>query len=440
MHDTNRMIQAGCAVAVITPPAGAQMAGYFKPRTVRRVRDDLYARALALGTGGEALLVVSCDLIAMPAEIADAVKAAVLHKHGVPPAQVCICATHTHTGPEIRENTPVACDPAYNRSLVEALLAVTDRALSSRFDACLSYGAGEAAGLAFNRLYRLRDGSEIFGRLKPREHEIVGPAGPVDPSVQVVAVRDAAGKIRAIMVNFACHPDTYGLANGDFVSADWPGEMARVLRAAYGEDAVVIFLQGCRGDLNHVNYDGPPGEPKSGEHKTVQLGRGVAGAAMLAIERSLAIAGRPLAARLDSLEIPYYRRDASILREAAELRRREQISPKDQYFASRVESWPFDGQAAQVPIQAMRLGEVGLVALPAEIFTAVGMEIKRYAPSSKTMVVELANARVSSYVPTEAQAERGGYGAKPILTRHLSAEAARLMSDTAVKMLHEVWA
>jgi len=69
----------------------------------------------------------------------------------------------------------------------------------------------------------------------------------------------------------------------------------------------------------------------------------------------------------------------------------------------------------------------------------IGLDIKHWSPAPFTMVVELANARVSTYVPSTDQAGRGAYGAKPILSRWLCDDAGRRMADAAVVMLHRLW-
>lgn len=436
-------LTVGCAEKVITPDLGAAMAGSFGSRKAAGVRDDIFARAFALGDGPSTLVLVSCDLAVITAEIAAPAKKQVMERHGIPPHQICISATHTHTAPEIRSvNTSHPYDPAYNARLVSLIADVISAALANRFEARMHYGRAEVEGLSFNRLYRLKDGSEIFGRGKLQENAIIGFAGPLDTSLQTLCFRDRGGRVRAIMVNFACHPDTHpddrGAKQENLISADWPGEMIKSLRAVYGQELHVIFLQGCSGDINHVNYD-CAWQKASGEHKTLQLGRGIAGAAMLAAERADPVAADPLRAAMQTLSIPYYTRDKAIMEHLELLRAKAPRSRKDDIFMRRIEEWPYDGLNAEAPIQAMRLGDVGIVGLPAEIFNGIGMEIKHYAPAAKTLVVELANTWATPYVPTTDQAERGGYGALPILSRHLRADAGRRMSECAIALLHDLW-
>jgi hypothetical protein len=160
---------------------------------------------------------------------------------------------------------------------------------------------------------------------------------------------------------------------------------------------------------------------------------------MLATERAEPLEDGVLEARVETLPIPYYTRDAALMAEVEELKKKEELTPFEQYTVRKGENWPYDGKIAAVPVQVMRIGDVGVVALPAEIFARIGLEIKQFSPAPFTLVVELANADVSIYVPTTDQAERGAYGARPILSRWLCSDAGRQLADAAQVMLWKLW-
>jgi neutral ceramidase len=87
-----------------------------------------------------------------------------------------------------------------------------------------------------------------------------------------------------------------------------------------------------------------------------------------------------------------------------------------------------------VPIHAMRLGDLGIVGLPGEVFTEIGLDIKQRSPFAQTMNVGIANDTVG-YVATDQALQEGSYEAR--LCRHVRAPAGtgRLWADTAVKGL-----
>src|SRR5579884_387859 len=94
-------LQAGVARTDITPPVGVELCGYgpFLGRASVDVHDPLWCRALALESGGEPLLIISCDLIGVLQEMTDAIRAEIRNSHGIPPDRVMITCTHTHSGP-----------------------------------------------------------------------------------------------------------------------------------------------------------------------------------------------------------------------------------------------------------------------------------------------------------------------------------------------------
>ena len=426
--------RAGCGARVITPPVGVSLAGYFHDRISKSVRDDLHAKALVVEHGGTRIAMVACDLISTDRALADEAKRLIEQQTGIPPTHVLISATHTHTGPEARPGGIVPRAEQWAAELPSRIAEAVAEAAGSMFAATLRPNRTGVEGLSFNRLWRQKDGSEVFGRPLGS----IGPAGPIDPELIVVGVFDEGGRLRSLLANFALHVDVIGGGTGDFISGDWPGELGRSISSVYGDDVVTVFLQGTCGDINHWPHD-PTHLPTGGPKKAVQIGRALAGACMYAVERAEPLTQLKLDAQLVELPIPYYTRDAKLMAEIKALKASGNLGDFEKYLVERTESWPHDGQLVDAPIQCLRLGEVAIVGLPAEIFVPIGLEIKHWSPATYTMVAELANALVSFYVPTTDQAERGAYGAKPILSRHLCADGGRRMADQAQVMLRRMW-
>jgi hypothetical protein len=426
--------RVGRAAETITPPVGVSLAGYFHDRVGESVRDDLFAKAVVLEAGGTRLAIASCDLICLSNEVVAEAKRRIEEQTGIPPSHVMLCATHTHTGPEVRASGVVPAAEAWVAELPKRIARAVTRAAEEQVTATLRAGSIEVTGYSYNRLFRLTDGSEVFGR-GGREAEVIAPAGPIDPQLQTLSAVGEDGTLLALLVNFALHVDVIGGGSANFISADWPGEMARAVAAVYGDQALTLLLQGTCGDINHCPHE-RTNLPVGGPAKALQLGRALAGAAMAASERAEPMTALPLAAALQNVPIPYYTRTQALLDEVAALKQKESPSDFERYLIQRVESWPHDGEVADVPVQTLRIGGAALVGLPAEIFAQIGLDIKSWSPAEATLVVELANGRASTYVPTTDQAERGAYGAKPILSRWLCADAGRRMADTAEVMLH----
>ena len=75
-------------------------------------------------------------------------------------------------------------------------------------------------------------------------------AGPIDPQIELLAVRDPAGRTLGVFSNFALHLDTVG---GSKWSADYPNFIDATIKRALGPEVISIFGTGCCGDINHID-------------------------------------------------------------------------------------------------------------------------------------------------------------------------------------------
>jgi hypothetical protein len=74
----------------------------------------------------------------------------------------------------------------------------------------------------------------------------------------------------------------------------------------------------------------------------------------------------------------------------------------------RAEIAPHQGETRTTSIQTLAIGDVAIVGVPAELFTVLGVEIKRQSPFRHTVIAELSNDWVG-YVPDSSGHELGGY-------------------------------
>jgi hypothetical protein len=380
---------------------------------------------------------VACDLISTHNAITEAARSLIHKETGITPHHVLVSTTHTHTGPETRPGRVVPMNPAWAERLPRMIADAVKDAAANMFKAKLHPGKTEERDLAFNRLFRMRDGTEKFGPGSDPS-KLAGVAGGIDPDLLAMKVLDPEGRVRAVLVNYALHVDVIGGGSADFISADWPGEMAKAVAGVYGDQCVTLFLNGCCGDINHHPYLKQTALPRGGPAKAIQLGRALGGLAINAAEKGEPMSEGVVAARLNTLKVPYYELDDRMRAYAADLAKKEKPSASEKHIVERVRTWDLGGKLEDVPVHAIRVGSVAFVGLPGEIFCHWGKEIKKWSPAAFTFVVELANHWVG-YVPTIEQAVRGGYGAMPILSRRLCADAGQRMADAAFVMLQELW-
>ncbi|HNS32980.1 MAG TPA: neutral/alkaline non-lysosomal ceramidase N-terminal domain-containing protein [bacterium] len=425
--------RAGVAQVDITPPLGSDLGGYHHRRLAREIRSRLYTKAMVIESDGKRIALVANDICMLSDDITYPAKEKIASSCGIPAEAVMLSATHTHTGPAIdivsgvpATGLPFSPDPVYIKKLTENIVKGVMEACSSLFDAGIFYGQAQAEGFSINKLCRLKNGRDIYDT-RPMDggrDGRIGFSGPLDNSVQVLCIKDTEKKVRAFAVNYACHPNS----GPDVIWAEWPGEMAETISLVYGQDVPCLLLQGTSGDVDcMLNL---PHE---------RIGRGIAGAAIMAIEREQNPSTvLPIDFRMKNIPMQLLAKTPETERLMNEIKKKPDRSLPEESWLKRYNGWNPGCTEINVPIQCLRMGQTAFVGLPGEIFTSIGLEIKRYSPAANTMVVELANTRVG-YVPPVEQADRGGYGQWPFTNRLLVPEAASIMADAAVGMLWEMW-
>ena len=98
---------------------------------------------------------------------------------------------------------------------------------------------------------------------------------------------------------------------------------------------------------------------------------------------------------------------------------------------------PQRGTERTTSVQAVRIGDVAVVGVPAEFFTVLGQEIKRRSPFRYTYVAELANDYVG-YLPDRKAHELGGYQTWTGLHSFAEVGTGERVVDAAVKLLDEL--
>ena len=107
------------------------------------------------------------------------------------------------------------------------------------------------------------------------------------------------------------------------------------------------------------------------------------------------------------------------------------------FRAMRRQVAPRQGESRKTWIQAIRIGDIAIVGVPAEFFTTLGQEIKRQSPFRHTMVFELANDYIG-YVPDRAGYDRGGYQVWTGLHSFVERGTGELIVSESVELLNRL--
>jgi hypothetical protein len=423
------MISCGLAQIDITPPVGYPLAGFAARKgPCTGIHDPLKVKALVVQSG-ESAAIVTCDLISFPTRMVAEIRERASKLTGIPAEAILLSTSHTHSGPALDEGYggQGVAPEWYWKTLVDAVSGSIHEAWLNRVPARTALATGTVQGVGVNR--RNPDGK------------------PVDPQVAVLRVKPAEGGREALLFNYTCHAVVLGPDNR-LVTADYPGYAVAALERLMGPGVVAMFTNGAAGDVNtgHSADLSALGYPIPGRtfERAERLGHILAGAVFSIAHqaqwsedavvrtgrRVLAIPSKELPSLADAEKELAASRDRLRELEGRNLSDEALIPAKVKAFYSdlllqRVREAQAEHRepTISVELQAVRIGEALLLAIPVELFVSIGLQAKAASPFSCTAVVGYANGHLG-YLPSRETFAEGGYEA---VSSRFAPEAAELV-------------
>lgn len=470
---------AGAAEVDITPPPGLPKAGYSSNAyDGRGFRSRLRARILHLRAGTVSLAVVQCDLLGGSSVVQHLVAQAVADDTDVPLAGLMVGATHTHAGPGQFVGTDFynrfasnrsGFDPAWTQFLVDQIADGVRTAVAGRVPARMAVGHVPVWELTRNRSLdpHLRNDTVADKRQEPQRKYVA-----INPDLELVRVDTADGDPLAALVVFSVHGTGISMRSKEYNADLWAflvDELAHRVEVSSGTRAVVGAVEGTHADVNPAIRPG-----LAGPLEARRIGTGIGAAAHelwqrlgdgltddVALGAALREVDLDVDRTVDGIELP----DRPAVGAALVAGAHENPTPviwrvppfkagTPRRFGRAGEhgpKWiigsrwlqpailPQRGFPRILPLQVLRLGDVGLVGLPFEITTEAGRRISDAVDAvgtfRRTVITSVCN-EYSGYTTTPEEYERqfyeGGhtlYG--PRTQPFLAAHAARLAGELA---------
>ena len=418
-------LKAGSATANITPPLGTAIPGGFRPRYAENVDDDLFAKALVIDNGLTRIAIVTCDLIAIPEKTANAAKARIAERCGIPAAQVMVNATHTHTAVAIANLLGVDEDTEYTEWVPLKIADAVELAVWRLKPARVGFASVDEERITFNRRWHMKDGTVRFN--PGIEHpDLVEPTGTIDPELAMMFVEADDGTPVSAVANFSLH--YIGTDNSNALSADYFGHFDRLMRRYLGDTCISLLWNAASGQINNTDYSGQTKWTARGHQQAVKMANVLAGhfiteMQLMKMHDTLDLSG-------DLTTLTFQRKQIT----AEDLKVAEQVLSVPQGTYDAYETGPFSWVVGQpiptalvdvyalecqrlaklpeqmtAPIQVLRLGEAAIVALPGEVFVETGLNIKAASNASPLFLVSLANGYIGYICTDEALTQEGGY-------------------------------
>lgn len=262
--------RAGAATSNITPSLDSMIVGGFVPFPASAVHDELHARCLVLDDGKTKIALVVCDLLGMHRSVSVEARRLIEEATGIPPSHVAISGTHTHSAASTLGDTRYSSEQPLNEYQKFVARRIADgvrRAINNLRPAQIAFGTAEAPEHVFNRRWFMKEGTvpvNPFGKIDKVKMNPPGgspnltePAGPTDPTISFLALREPGGKLISVYSAYSLHY-VGGVGNGD-ISADYYGmycaALAKLQNATdYDPPFVAMMANGTSGDVNNVNF------------------------------------------------------------------------------------------------------------------------------------------------------------------------------------------
>ncbi len=477
-------IRIGWAEADLTPEQAVLIAGQFHSRVSEGVADPITATALALDTGTDHAVMVSCDFVGVPDALRDAVRSRLPAScPGLDTGKVVLNATHTHTGPEPRVATagsghalagtgvdldamPVA---DYVEFAVERIARAVADAWNSRLPGGVAFGEDYAVVGRNRRWVDVHGASTMYGNTDTPAFSHI--EGYEDHAVGVLATRNKDGALTGLVVNVPCSAQ---VSENDFVlSADYWCETRRELRRRLGGGLFILPQCSAAGDQSpHLLYG------KRGAERMLKLRKhthrqAIARRIAHAVEETLACIGtefkrdpllkheaitlalpmgaltesdvRTAAAEAERLHEEYRREKQKLA--AAPASRREprwyvavtRAYRRMKWFQAVCERFEAQKQGETFPaeVHVVRLDDAVFATNPFEYYLDFGVYIKARSKATQTLLVQLAGS--GTYVPSPRSVSGGGYGSIPA-SNPVGPEGGRQLADATIEAIGRLWA
>ena len=413
-----KVFRAGAFAIDITPTAFPIVVnGGMRERTATKVVDPLHARCLVLDDGSTTIAIAVVDSCMVPRALLDEAKKRAHATTGIPPSRMLISATHTHTAPSVCAILGSGQDDDYAAFLAAQIAKGIEAAHKNLAPAHIGWAVAKDPNNVFCRRFLMKPGTARTcpftgtandqaqmnpGYLNPNA---IKRTGPVDDDVTVLSVQTPDGKPMALLANYSTH-----YAGSSPISADYFAIFCTNIANLIGAKPpfVAMISNGTSGDANCCDFVHP-----RRTYNRVTVARDVANAALEAYKRIQYHNWVPLAMEEALLTLK--------VRMPGEL----EVAKAMTYIATHMKGRPKPRTVTEVyaretillsqmpptrelKLQALRIGGLGITAIPNEVFGSTGLALKKNSPLKPTFNISLANG-CEGYIPPPAQHKLGGY-------------------------------
>ena len=389
----------------ITPKVGTALYGYTPDHFSTAVNDDLTATALYLRQGETAALILSVTVGTLSNGLAEEISKEIEKKFEIPRSAQLLHAIHTHSAPNTTGTYGWGdIDREYvDEIMMPGIYGAVESAVKGAVPALMSASSGRSL-VGINRRMLTLDNEIRLGQ---------NTWGPFDPTMTVLSFKGIDGTPLANVIHYGAHATASG-PNRE-ITRDWPGVMIDTLEKESG--AVTMFINGPEGDVGprltngrttgggNISYALRLGAVAGQDAVEIYNTRGAYSVPGLkAVGAKMVL---PLTSRipLEEAKAEHKKYEGETVNNKAQL---------EKYYREVIESYE-DGyeerKVREVGQNIIMLGDVAIVAFPYELFSEIGLRIRRGAEIRHVLCLSNTNGS-EGYFATESEICRGGYEIK----------------------------
>lgn len=374
--------------------------------------DELAVTCVALKQGEQTILIYTCDIVDIDKAFYLTTENAIVTATGIPPENIILNATHTHSAPTLKNKLPGKDEylVIFNQACADA----ATKAIADLSAAKLSYGSVDT-GLVRVRHYLMNDGTSYGNGHGSDASGYKEHLYEADSECQVLRLtRAAEDKKDIVLMNLGAHATIVSGTNTSSLSADFPSTVRQHVEE--NADVLCAYFIAAAGD--QVPGSRIPGNnPAAKDYRTygTELGNYVIECLNNMTDATagkLNIYGESYEANRmkDGVEDEDRVAKANEIVSLATLHGSKGADPvkakiKEYGFYNYYEASGLAGRAkagatGSFPISAISIGNVGLVFFAGEMFGAQGAQLKKDSPMDMTFVVTCSEDD-QGYFPTE---------------------------------------
>ncbi len=405
-------VPVGAAKIDVTPGFPVMLSGYSSRQLeTSKAAGKLWVKALVIGSDESSpAIIITADNLGIPDAISTEVAKRLKAKAGIVREKIAFSASHTHSAPCLngcapnifgRDFTKVEQEhlDRYTKLLTDAMESAALQALKNRAPMTLAWGQGKV-GFAINRRVLKNAAWTGFGEV---------PEGSVDHALPMLRAVDSDGKVRAILVNYACHCTTLN-PTANTLHGDWAGFAQEMMETDH-PGSVAMTMIGCGADANPKARDA--GQAKGTDLEVAaKHGRALADEVNRLLKTDLKPLNNAPTATLIRIALPFAKIPTKSELELAKTKGTNVDKRNIEIQLARLEKLGALSEALNYPIQTWKFGDdMAMVFLAGEVVVDYSLAIKKEFDPKRIWVIAYSND-APCYIPSERILREGGYEAE----------------------------